>query len=218
MIKECEKGNVDIVLVKTQARFARDTELLEKYIHNDFHQWGVRFITVIEGIDNTKQETKKTSQIIGLADQWYLEDTSLNIRKTLNSKRGDGQFTGSFTRYGMLKDPENKNHLIPDPATENVVRRIYDEYLNGYGLTKIANGLNKDKILSPLEYKKLNGVKLHNPFVKNLMNLEKNEFYNIKRNYKQKVKIYFDIRTGQIEINILVIIKNTYTYLYKYFW
>ena len=128
MIKECEKGNVDIVLVKTQARFARDTELLEKYIHNDFHQWGVRFITVIEGIDNTKQETKKTSQIIGLADQWYLEDTSLNIRKTLNSKRGDGQFTGSFTRYGMLKDPENKNHLIPDPATENVVRRIYDEY------------------------------------------------------------------------------------------
>ena len=186
MIKECEKGNVDIVLVKTQARFARDTELLEKYIHNDFHQWGVRFITVIEGIDNTKQETKKTSQIIGLADQWYLEDTSLNIRKTLNSKRGDGQFTGSFTRYGMLKDPENKNHLIPDPATENVVRRIYDEYLNGYGLTKIANGLNKDKILSPLEYKKLNGVKLHIPFLKDYMDynyIDKTGTYIVSVNF-----------------------------------
>ena len=186
MIKECEKGNVDIVLVKTQARFARDTELLEKYIHNDFHQWGVRFITVIEGIDNTKQETKKTSQIIGLADQWYLEDTSLNIRKTLNSKRGDGQFTGSFTRYGMLKDPENKNHLIPNPATENVVRRIYDEYLNGYGLTKIANGLNKDKILSPLEYKKLNGVKLHIPFLKDYMDynyIDKTGTYIVSVNF-----------------------------------
>lgn len=185
MIKECEKGNVDIVLVKTQARFARDTELLEKYIHNDFHQWGVRFITVIEGIDNTKLETKKTSQIIGLADQWYLEDTSLNIRKTLNSKRSDGQFTGSFTKYGMLKDPENKNHLIPDPATENVVKRIYDEYLNGYGLTRIANGLNKDKILSPLEYKKLNGVKLHIPFLKDYMDyrfIEKTGTYIVSVN------------------------------------
>ena len=41
MIEECEKGNVDIVLVKTQARFARDMELIEKYIHNLFHEWNV---------------------------------------------------------------------------------------------------------------------------------------------------------------------------------
>ena len=38
MIKECEKGNVDIVLVKTQARFARDIELIDKYIHNKFKE------------------------------------------------------------------------------------------------------------------------------------------------------------------------------------
>ena len=29
MIGECEKGNVDVVLVKTQARFARDVKLVE---------------------------------------------------------------------------------------------------------------------------------------------------------------------------------------------
>jgi DNA invertase Pin-like site-specific DNA recombinase len=44
MIEECKNGNVDIVLCKTQARFARDMELVEKYIHNLFHEWNVRFI------------------------------------------------------------------------------------------------------------------------------------------------------------------------------
>lgn len=38
MIKECELGNVDIVLCKTQARFARDMELVEKYVHDKFHE------------------------------------------------------------------------------------------------------------------------------------------------------------------------------------
>ena len=44
MIEEYKNGNVDIVLCKTQARFARDMELVEKYIHNLFHEWNVRFI------------------------------------------------------------------------------------------------------------------------------------------------------------------------------
>ncbi|UKI26597.1 MAG: hypothetical protein L6V91_07440 [Bacilli bacterium] len=44
-----------------------------------------------------EKETKKTSQILGLTDQWYLEDTSLNIRETLKSKKEkDGQLTSSF--------------------------------------------------------------------------------------------------------------------------
>ena len=53
MINECKEGNVDIVLVKTQARFARDIELVNEYVHNKFRQWNVRFVTYIEKIDNT---------------------------------------------------------------------------------------------------------------------------------------------------------------------
>jgi len=96
MIKECEAGNVDIVLVKTQARFARDIELVDKYVHNLFKECDVRFVTYIERIDNTKYETKKTSQITAMKDEWMLEDTSINIRETFKSKRTKGQFTGSL--------------------------------------------------------------------------------------------------------------------------
>ncbi len=70
MIDGCKVGNVDIVLCKTQARFARDSELIEKYIHNLFHECNGRFLTTVDRIDNTKRETKKASQILGLTDEW----------------------------------------------------------------------------------------------------------------------------------------------------
>lgn len=170
MIKECEAGNVDVVLVKTQARFARDIELIDKYVHNLFKEWDVRFVTYIERIDNTKYETKKTSQITAMKDEWMLEDTSINIRETFKSKRTKGQFTGSFAPYGYMKDPENKNHLIIDPVVTDNVVRIFKEYNKGYGMDKIANGLTKDNILSPLEYKTFNGCNLKLPIIKEYMN------------------------------------------------
>lgn len=172
MIDECEAGNVDVVLCKTQARFARDSELIEKYLHNLFHQWNVRFLTTVDKIDNTKRETKKTSQILGLTDEWYLEDTSLNIRETFKSKRKAGQCTASFSKYGYIKDPENYNHLIPDPIASEVVKRIFDDYMKGDGLEKIANNLNNEKIPSPLEYKKMHGSKLQIPLLKEYLDYD----------------------------------------------
>ena len=176
MIKECEKGNVDIVLVKTQARFARDIELVDKYIHNKFKEWNVRFVTYIERIDNTKYETKKTSQITAMKDEWMLEDTSINIRETFKSKRAKGQFTGSFASYGYMKDKENKNHLVIDSAVARNIVRIFEEYDKGYGMEKIADNLTKDNILSPLEYKLFNGINLKLPIIKNYV-----DYYSISK-------------------------------------
>jgi len=202
MISECEKGNVDVVLVKSQSRFARDSELIEKYVHNLFHQWNVKFQTYIEKIDNTKRETKKTSQIIGLTDQWYLEDTSINIRETFRNKRKLGQFTGAFASYGYIKDPENKNHLIPDFVAAEVVKRIYNNYFNGDGLEKIACDLNNEKIPSPLEYKILNGSKIQIPLVKQYLNYE----------YIEKVGTY--VINVTFTNNETQILKNLITFNY----
>ena len=66
-----------------------------------------------------------------------------------------------------------------------VVKRIYDEYLNWYGLTKIANGLNKDKILSPLEYKTSTNTK---PTVKELKKIFNQKYFKyIKRKEKRNL-------------------------------
>ncbi len=186
MIQECKNGKVDIVLVKSQARFARDIELIDKYVHNLFYEWNVRFMTYLEKIDNTRKETKKTSQITSMVDEWYIEDTSINIRETLKVKRENGEFTGSFVPYGYKRDPFKKNHLIIDATAAIIIKRIYFEYSNGLGLQTIANKLNQEKILSPLEYKRLNGSKLQIPITKRLEN-----FSSIKQTGYYKIDIRF---------------------------
>lgn len=189
MIKECEAGNVDVVIAKSQSRFARDMELIERYIHDKFIEWNVQFKTVVDRIDNTKRETKKTSQILGLTDEWYLEDTSYNIRQTFKTKRENGEFTGSFAPYGYAKDPENKNHLVIDPVAAEVVKRIYNDFIGGMGIKTVADALNNDFVLSPLEYKYMNGYNLQVPFINDYMfynSIKKAGLYKINVNYKNE--------------------------------
>ena len=171
MIKECENGNVDIVLVKTQSRFARDMTLIDLYVHNKFKEWGVRFVTYIERIDNTRKETKKTSQITAMTDEWYLEDTSDNIRATLRDKKEQGLFTGSFAPYGYLRDSDDKNSLIIDPVASEIVKKIFELYNNGWGYYKIICYLNNERIPSPYDYKKMNGSKMGSPATKQRQNI-----------------------------------------------
>lgn len=186
MIKACEAGEIDVVIAKTQSRFARDMELIERYLHNKFLEWNVQFKSVVDHIDNTRRETKKTSQILGLTDEWYLEDTSINIKETLRAKRASGEFTGSFAPYGYDRDPENKNHLIIDPVASETVKQIFENYINGMGLKTIARYLNDNFVASPYEYKMSKGSNLKLAYLDNYLvydYIEKAGLYKIDISY-----------------------------------
>jgi DNA invertase Pin-like site-specific DNA recombinase len=154
MLADCEKGCIDIVLCKTQSRFSREMEVIEKYIHDKFLEWNVRFIGVVDKADSSDCANKKSRQINGLINEWFLEDTSENIRRTLDSKRKRGEFTGSFAPFGYLVNPENKNHLIIDEYAAPIVRDVFNWYLQGWGYRKISLHLNELGIPNPTHYKK----------------------------------------------------------------
>lgn len=159
LINDCQNGKIDIVLCKTQSRFSRDMEIIEKYIHNKFVEWGIRFVSVVDNADTLVLGNKKTRQINGLINEWYLEDLSNNIRSSLQSKREDGLFLGSFAPYGYIKDPNNKNKLLIDPVASAVIKDIYNMFKSGVGYYKIAKHLSENGILTPSNYKKENGSK-----------------------------------------------------------
>lgn len=159
MLDDCENGLVDIVLCKTQSRFSRDMEIVEKYIHNKFIEWGIRFVSVVDNADTNVQGNKKARQINGLINEWYLEDLSDNIRSSLQNRREDGLFLGSFAPYGYIKDPNNKNKLLIDPVASEIVKEIFSLYRNGVGYYKIGQILNEKGIPTPTNYKKENGSK-----------------------------------------------------------
>ena len=154
LINDCENGRVNIVLCKTQSRFSRDMEVIEKYLHNRFIEWKVRFVSIVDNADTNNEANKKSRQINGLVNEWYLEDLSNNVKKSLKNKRDDGLFMGSFAPYGYMKDPNNKHKLIIDENVAPIVREIFEKYKNGFGYHKISTSLNERKILCPSLYKK----------------------------------------------------------------
>ena len=159
LIKDAEGRKFNIVLCKTQARFTRDMELVEKYLHKLFPIWGVRFVGFVDNADTAVASNKKARQINGLVNEWYLEDLSANVTSALDDKRYNGKYIGSIPLYGYLKDPSDHNRLVVDEEAAAVVRRVFMLYLSGFGICKIAQILNDEGVLNPTNYKWSKGFK-----------------------------------------------------------
>ena len=167
LLKDAEAHRFDIVLCKTQSRFTRELELVEKYIHGLFPLWGIRFISIVDNADTANKGNKKSRQINGLVNEWYLEDMSDNIRSVLTNRRINGYHIGAFALYGYKKDPNHKGHLIVDEEAAEVVREVFTLFSQGYGKTTIARMLNDRGIPNPTEYKRLHGLRYQQPKLRN---------------------------------------------------
>ena len=158
LIKDCESGKINLVLCKSQSRFSRDMGVIEYYLHNKFIEWGVRFVSIVDNADTNIESNKKSRQINGLINEWYLDDLSQNIKKSLKNKREDGLFMGSFASYGYERDEEG-HKLVVDPVAAEVVKKIFKMYADGYGYHRICEYLNNNNIPPRSVYKKQKGSK-----------------------------------------------------------
>ena len=185
LIKDAEAHKFDIILCKTQSRFTRELELVEKYLHNLFPLWGIRFVSIVDNADTEVKGNKKSRQINGLVNEWYLEDLSDNIKSVLTNRRQNGFHIGAFALYGYKKDPDKKGHLIIDEEAAAVVREVFTLFSQGYGKTAIARMLNMRGIPNPTEYKRQKGLRYKTSHRKNstlwkyfaISDMLVNEFY-----------------------------------------
>ena len=167
LLEDAEKKKFNIILCKTQSRFTRELELVEKYIHGLFPMWGIRFVSIVDNADTANKGNKKSRQINGLVNEWYLEDMSDNIKSVLTNRRQNGFHIGAFALYGYKKDPDQKGHLIIDEEAAAVVREVFTLFSQGMGKTAIARLLNDRGLPNPTEYKRLNGLRYKQPDNKN---------------------------------------------------
>ncbi len=158
VLQLAEHKEIDIVLCKSQSRFTRELELVEKYINGLFSEWGIRFVGLVDNADTDVEGNKKSRQINGLVNEWYLEDLSHNIKAVLKSKRKQGLHTGGLALYGYMKDPAQNGHLIIEPVAAEVVRLVFTLYSGGMGKTAIARELNNRGIPNPTQYKLEKGL------------------------------------------------------------
>ena len=159
MMQDVTDGNINCVIVKDLSRLGREYIETGRYLRRVFPAYGVRFIAITDSIDTAHDSGDDlTVSVKNIMNEAYCRDISIKTRSSLDVKRRNGDFVGAFTVYGYMKAEDNKNLLVPDPYAARVVCDIFRMRLEGASASKIASELNRLGILSPLAYKKNNGL------------------------------------------------------------
>ena len=160
MMQDVTDGNINCVIVKDLSRLGREYIETGRYLRRVFPAYGVRFIAITDNIDTAHESSGDdlTVSVKNIMNEAYCRDISIKTRTSLDVKRRNGDFVGAFTVYGYMKSEDNKNQLVPDPYAARVVRDIFRMRLEGASALRIARELNRLGILSPLAYKKNNGL------------------------------------------------------------
>lgn len=162
MITDIDAGNVNCVIVKDLSRFGRDYIDTGKYLERYFPDNEVRFISITDNIDSIKQAYDMLLPIKNIFNEQYARDISKKVHASMKTKQRAGEFIGAFASYGYRKSPADKNKLVIDEYAAEVIRKIFNLYIEGYGKIRIAAILNESGIACPSEYKKINGDNYRN--------------------------------------------------------
>ena len=216
MLEDINNKKINCVIVKDLSRLGRDHVMTGYYIETFFPENNIRFISILESYDSFKnQASNDSSTFIIACNDYYSKQNSIKIRNVLNEKRKNGKFVGSLPCFGYMRDPLDKGHLIPNPDTSLIVKKIFKWRADGIGPTEIANRLNKANVITPSGYKKTNySSRLIDRDNWNISTVKKilcNRIYTgdlvqhtqTKVNYKSKKKITLDEK-------LWIIVENTH--------
>jgi len=167
MMKDIEAGNVDCVIVKDLSRLGRDYIEAGRLIQKTFPAFSVRFIALTDHFDSLTADQNETSLVVpvkNFINDSYARDISCKVRSHQKIKRERGDFIGAFAVFGYKKSDDNRNKLVPDDYAADIVKKIFAWKMEGYSSLAIAEMLDEAGILSPMEYKKMQGENFRTGF------------------------------------------------------
>lgn len=152
MIADIEAGKVNLVLTKDLSRLGRDYIAAGQYTEIYFPSKGVRYIAINDGYDSDSPYTD-IAPFKNVINEMYARDTSKKIRSAFTTKMRDGAYIAAFAPYGYQKDPADKNHLVVDTQSGEIVKQIFRLAANGALPIEIARTLNAQGTPSPAVYR-----------------------------------------------------------------
>ena len=147
MLKDCKEKKLDTIITKSISRFGRDTAETLTAIR-ELKACDVNFIFESENIDTLAVDSEVLITIISAYAQAENDSRSDNVTWGIKKRAADGT-SGLYRRrcYGYTNDESGELAIVPDEA--EVVRLIFESYLNGASLMKIRTSLEERGALSP---------------------------------------------------------------------
>lgn len=152
MIADIEAKKVNLVITKDLSRLGRDYITAGQYTEIYFPSKGVRYIAIHDGYDSDSPYSD-IAPFKNVINEMYARDTSKKIRSAFATKMRDGAYIAAFAPYGYQKDPADKNHLVVDRQSGQVVKRIFRMAAEGAPPAEIARSLNERGIPPPAVYR-----------------------------------------------------------------
>ncbi|MBO5292510.1 MAG: recombinase family protein [Lachnospiraceae bacterium] len=166
LMQDVRRGDINCVIVKDLSRFGRNYLEAGNYIEKIFPFLGVRFIAVADGWDTGAEgsEMQQMSsamavEIRNLVNDMYARDCSMKAKTSLVQRRKEGSYVGGPAPYGYQAVWEGRvRKLIPDENTAEIVRYIYQKFIETESYTAVVKELNIRKINPPAVYHKTGEV------------------------------------------------------------
>lgn len=162
LMQDIRLGDIDCVVVKDLSRFGRNYLEAGNYIEKIFPFLGVRFIAVSDGIDTGDKgnDTKQmASEIKNLVNDMYAKDFSKKAKTGLKQRRESGSYVGGPPPYGYKAVWEGKiRRLVPDENTAEIVKHIYQSFIELEGYKAVTDDLNRRRVNPPAVYKQTGEV------------------------------------------------------------
>jgi len=139
MIQKCQNGEIDLVLTKSISRFARNTLDTLQYVRM-LRDRNIAVFFEKENINTLDMNGEMLLTIMSSLAQQEVESLSMNVKMGLKMKMKRGEMIGFNGCLGYDYHPEDKSITVNEDEAE-IVKFIFDMYLQGYGTTTIAKRL-----------------------------------------------------------------------------
>lgn len=144
MIQKCMNGEIDMILTKSISRFARNTLDTLNYVRMLTNQ-RIPIIFEKENINTMDMNGELLLTIMSSLAQQEVESLSGNVKLGVKMKMKRGELVGFNGCFGYDYHPEDKSLTVNEKEAE-IVRFMYDMYIQGYGSTTIAKRLTEMEI------------------------------------------------------------------------
>ena len=148
LLEKCRSGCVDMVITKSISRLARNTVTLLETVR-ELKSYGVDVFFEEQNIHTLSTDGEVLLTLLASFAQAESLEVSENCKWRIRNKFKEGRAsTCTMLGYRLVK-----GEVTPVPEEAATVRRIFDLYLGGYGLTKIANILNAEGLRTMRGYR-----------------------------------------------------------------
>ncbi len=143
MMKDAKKGKIDLILVKSLSRLGRDSLQIIKDIRR-LKEMKIGVISETERI-NTLETSNFIVEVHLAMAQEFSRIKSENIKFGIRHRMKNGKTMLNHTQFlGYTKGEDGTLQIVPEEA--EIVKKIFDLYLQGNGVRKIKRYLEENGI------------------------------------------------------------------------